>query len=208
METGITFTFAAIFLGAAILSSAALYARQPIIIAYIALGIALGPFGLGVVSDMELVSGAGHVGIILLLFLTRAGYEADRPLEQPETIHAGSGLECCDLRRNRLRIKSSIWLRRDGCSADQRCARVLFYDHWHQAATYHCAAPPASGRDDDRSAAISGSARHHCAGDDGERGRRGSDLACASSAAADSASAGLVSWLSVKTLLLTLIRAL
>ena len=69
METGITFTFAAIFLGAAILSSAALYARQPIIIAYIALGIALGPFGLGVVSDMELVSGAGHVGIILLLFL-------------------------------------------------------------------------------------------------------------------------------------------
>ncbi len=69
METGITFTFAAIFLGAAVLSSIALYARQPIIIAYIALGVALGPFGLGVVADMELVSGAGHVGIILLLFL-------------------------------------------------------------------------------------------------------------------------------------------
>lgn len=69
METGITFTFAAIFLGAAVLSSIALYARQPIIIAYIALGMALGPFGLGVVSDMELVSGAGHVGIIFLLFL-------------------------------------------------------------------------------------------------------------------------------------------
>lgn len=69
MEPGITFTFAAIFLGAAILSSVALYARQPIIIAYIALGVALGPFGLGVVSDMALVSGAGHVGIILLLFL-------------------------------------------------------------------------------------------------------------------------------------------
>ena len=41
METGITFTFAAIFLGAAMLSSIALYARQPIIIAYIALGVAL-----------------------------------------------------------------------------------------------------------------------------------------------------------------------
>ena len=37
METGITFTFAAIFLGAAVLSSIALYARQPIIIAYICL---------------------------------------------------------------------------------------------------------------------------------------------------------------------------
>ena len=33
MDTGITFTFAAIFLGAAVLSSLALYARQPIIIA-------------------------------------------------------------------------------------------------------------------------------------------------------------------------------
>lgn len=69
METGITFTFAAIFLGAAVLSSVALYARQPIIIAYIALGIALGPHGTGLVSDASLVSGAGHVGIILLLFL-------------------------------------------------------------------------------------------------------------------------------------------
>ena len=69
METGITFTFAAIFLGAAVLSSIALYAKQPIIIAYIALGVALGPHGLGVVSNMDLVSGAGHVGIILLLFL-------------------------------------------------------------------------------------------------------------------------------------------
>jgi Kef-type K+ transport system membrane component KefB len=69
MDTGITFTFAAIFLGAAVLSSLALYARQPIIIAYIALGMALGPHGFGLVTDMALVSGAGHVGIILLLFL-------------------------------------------------------------------------------------------------------------------------------------------
>lgn len=69
MDSGITFTFAVIFLGAAVLSSLALYARQPIIIAYIALGVALGPQGAGLVSDTQLVSGAGHVGIILLLFL-------------------------------------------------------------------------------------------------------------------------------------------
>ncbi len=69
MDSGITFTFAVIFLGAAVLSSLALYARQPIIIAYIALGVALGPYGAGLVSDTDLVSGAGHVGIILLLFL-------------------------------------------------------------------------------------------------------------------------------------------
>ncbi len=69
MDSGITFTFAVIFLGAAVLSSLALYARQPIIIAYIALGVALGPQGAGLVADTNLVSGAGHVGIILLLFL-------------------------------------------------------------------------------------------------------------------------------------------
>ena len=69
MDSGITFTFAVIFLGAAVLSSLALYARQPIIIAYIALGVALGPYGAGLVSDTHRVSGAGHVGIILLLFL-------------------------------------------------------------------------------------------------------------------------------------------
>ena len=66
---GITFTFAAIFLGAAVFASIALYTRQPIIIAYIVLGAALGPYGLGMVGNTDLVSDAGHVGIIFLLFL-------------------------------------------------------------------------------------------------------------------------------------------
>ena len=70
---GITFTFAAIFLGAAVFASIALYTRQPIIIAYIVLGAALGPYGLGMVGNTDLVSDAGHVGIIFLLFLLGLG---------------------------------------------------------------------------------------------------------------------------------------
>lgn len=66
---GITFTFAAIFLGAAVLASLALYTRQPIIIAYIALGAALGPYGSGLIDNLQMVTDAGHVGIIFLLFL-------------------------------------------------------------------------------------------------------------------------------------------
>ena len=66
---GITFTFAAVFLGAAVFASAALYTRQPIIIAYIALGALLGPYGSGIVNDVDMVADAGHVGIIFLLFL-------------------------------------------------------------------------------------------------------------------------------------------
>ncbi len=66
---GITYTFAAIFLGAAVFASVALYTRQPIIIAYIALGALLGPYGSGVIGNVDLVADAGHVGIIFLLFL-------------------------------------------------------------------------------------------------------------------------------------------
>lgn len=67
--SGITFTFAAIFLGAAVFASAALYTRQPIIIAYIALGALLGPYGSSIISNVQLVADAGHVGIIFLLYL-------------------------------------------------------------------------------------------------------------------------------------------
>ncbi len=70
MDSGsITFTFAAIFLGAAAFASAALYTRQPIIIAYIALGALLGPYGSGIINNVDLVADAGHIGIIFLLFL-------------------------------------------------------------------------------------------------------------------------------------------
>ena len=69
IEGGITFTFAAIFLGAAVMASVALYTRQPIIIAYIALGALLGPHGSNILSDTRLVADAGHVGIIFLLYL-------------------------------------------------------------------------------------------------------------------------------------------
>lgn len=65
----ITFSFFLIFTGAAVFASIALYTRQPLIIAYIALGAAIGPYGLSMVTDLKLLSDIGHVGIIFLLFL-------------------------------------------------------------------------------------------------------------------------------------------
>ena len=50
-------------------ASLALYTRQPLIIAYIALGACIGPYGLSMVKDLNLLSDIGHVGIIFLLFL-------------------------------------------------------------------------------------------------------------------------------------------
>jgi len=70
MDPGsITFSFFLIFTGAAVFASIALYTRQPLIIAYIALGAVIGPYGLSLVTDLKLLSDIGHVGIIFLLFL-------------------------------------------------------------------------------------------------------------------------------------------
>jgi Kef-type K+ transport system membrane component KefB len=70
MDAGsVTFSFFLIFTGAAVLASIALYTRQPLIIAYIVLGAALGPYGLHMVTDVQLLADIAHVGIIFLLFL-------------------------------------------------------------------------------------------------------------------------------------------
>lgn len=67
--SSVTFSFFLIFSGAAVLASLALYTRQPLIIAYIALGACIGPYGVKWVTDLKLLSDIGHVGIIFLLFL-------------------------------------------------------------------------------------------------------------------------------------------
>lgn len=58
-----------VFAGAAVLSALALYARQSLLVAYIALGALLGPWGFSVVKDLDVITEIGHVGIFFLLFL-------------------------------------------------------------------------------------------------------------------------------------------
>lgn len=58
-----------IFTGAAVLATVALYSRQPLIVAYIALGALLGPFGLEMVTSASLLSQIAEFGIVFLLFL-------------------------------------------------------------------------------------------------------------------------------------------
>lgn len=62
-------SFVLIFTGAAIIASLALYTKQPLLVAYIALGALLGPYGMGFVTDLDLVTDMSHIGIIFLLFL-------------------------------------------------------------------------------------------------------------------------------------------
>jgi Kef-type K+ transport system membrane component KefB len=68
-DHSVVFSFFLIFSGAAVLASFALYTRQPLLIAYIVLGAAFGPYGLKLVTDTQLLSDISHIGIIFLLFL-------------------------------------------------------------------------------------------------------------------------------------------
>jgi len=58
-----------IFAGAAIIATAALYARQALPVAYIILGAVVGPWGFGLVGDTAILQGMAEFGIIFLLFL-------------------------------------------------------------------------------------------------------------------------------------------
>lgn len=68
-EQSIEYSIFLIFTGAAVFATIALYARQAMIVAYIALGLIMGPWGLGFVNDPELISDISNMGIIFLLYL-------------------------------------------------------------------------------------------------------------------------------------------
>lgn len=68
-NTSIVYILFLIFTGAAILATVALYIRQSLIIAYIGLGLLIGPWGINLIADASLIQDIANVGIIFLLFL-------------------------------------------------------------------------------------------------------------------------------------------
>lgn len=68
-NVSITHAFFIIFCGASLLATLALYGRQPLLLAYIALGAIVGPSGFGLLNDAALFSDIAHAGILFLLFL-------------------------------------------------------------------------------------------------------------------------------------------
>lgn len=68
-EGAVFYTIFLIFGGAAVLSTFVLYTRQSLLVAYILLGAALGPWGMQLVPDLSAVQQVGEVGIVFLLFL-------------------------------------------------------------------------------------------------------------------------------------------
>ena len=69
MDQNVVHIFFLIFTGGALAASVALFGRQPLLVAYIALGALLGPYGMQWVTDVELIAQVASIGIIFLLFL-------------------------------------------------------------------------------------------------------------------------------------------
>ena len=65
----IVFSLFLIFFGAALIATIALTMRQSLIIAYIMVGLLIGPSGFELIHDPELIQNIANVGIIFLLFL-------------------------------------------------------------------------------------------------------------------------------------------
>lgn len=65
----ITYVMFLIFAGTAVLSTMALFTRQSLLVAYIALGALFGPWGLKLLANSTVIRQAGEIGIIFLLFL-------------------------------------------------------------------------------------------------------------------------------------------
>jgi len=67
--------FVLIFAGAALFATLFLYLKQPIILAYILLGMVVGPKGLELITDAEQIEQLARIGIILLLFLIGLNFQ-------------------------------------------------------------------------------------------------------------------------------------
>lgn len=68
-DPSILFILFLIFSGAAIFATLALAIRQSLIIAYIGLGLLIGPWGLDLITDVDLIQDIASAGIVFLLFL-------------------------------------------------------------------------------------------------------------------------------------------
>ena len=68
-DQSILFILFLIFSGAAIFATLALAIRQSLIIAYIGLGLLIGPWGMNIISDVDLIQDIASAGMVFLLFL-------------------------------------------------------------------------------------------------------------------------------------------
>jgi len=69
MEASLFFELGLVIISAALIGVIGYFLKQPLILGYIVAGILIGPFGFGLVHDVETIHIIAQVGIMLMLFL-------------------------------------------------------------------------------------------------------------------------------------------
>ena len=80
-QNPIIFSLFLIFTGAALFATLALYARQALPIAYIVLGIFIGPYGIQLINNASAIDEMAQIGIMFLLFLLGLDLSPQRLLQ-------------------------------------------------------------------------------------------------------------------------------
>ena len=99
-----------IFTGAAVLSTIALFFRQPLRVAYIGVGTLLGPYGLAYISDASLLTDIAEFGIIFLLFLLGLDMQPKKLLIYLTQDLLGNASKLYRLRPSELFYWTFIWV--------------------------------------------------------------------------------------------------
>lgn len=72
------FELGLVIISAAFVGVVSYFLRQPLILAYVAAGILIGPFGFGLIEDLHTIDIIAQVGIMLMLFLVGLEMNPDR----------------------------------------------------------------------------------------------------------------------------------
>ncbi len=75
---GLFFELGLVIISAALIGVISYYLKQPLILAYIAAGMLIGPSGFGLVHDIDAIAIIAQVGILLMLFLVGLEMNPDR----------------------------------------------------------------------------------------------------------------------------------
>lgn len=72
------FDLGLVIIAAALIGVVSYFFKQPLILAYITAGILIGPFGFGLIHDIEVIHVIAEIGIMLMLFLVGLEMNPDR----------------------------------------------------------------------------------------------------------------------------------
>ena len=132
-----------VFTGAAVLATLALYARQSLLVAYILLGVAFGPWGLGLVTDSVLLKEIAHIGIMFLLFLMGLDLNPKELLSMVRKTTMVTALSSLIFSVTSAYHCLGIWIHLFRMPAGGWRGNLFKHHHWSQAIAHNGTAPSA-----------------------------------------------------------------